>query len=42
MQARARLLAERIYLERSRQFSRRLRGYWRVWQAEQVAGNGLK
>ena len=38
MQARARLLAERIYLERSREFSRRLGGYWRVWQAEQSAG----
>ncbi len=35
MQARARPLAERIYLERSREFSRRLGGYWRVWQAEQ-------
>lgn len=34
-QARARLLAERIYLERPREFTRRLRGYWRVWQAEQ-------
>ena len=38
MQARARLLAERIYLERPREFSRRLGGYWRVWQAEQSAG----
>lgn len=39
-QARARLLAERIYLERPREFSRRLGGYWRVWQAEQSAGHG--
>ena len=38
MQAQARLLGERIYLERPREFSRRLRGYWRVWQAEQAAG----
>ena len=37
-QAEARLLAERIYLERPRNFTRRLRGYWRVWQAEQSAG----
>ena len=36
MQAQARLLAERIYLERPREFSRRLGGYWRVWQAEQA------
>ena len=42
MQARARLLAERIYLERPREFTRRLRGYWRVWQAEQFAGHELK
>ena len=42
MQARARLLAERIYLERPREFSRRLRGYWRVWQAEQLTGYELK
>ena len=40
MQARARPLAERIYLERSREFSRRLGGYWRAWQAEQSAGQG--
>ena len=39
-QAEARLLGERIYLERPREFSRRLRGYWRVWQAEQSAGHG--
>ncbi|MCY3789350.1 MAG: CHAD domain-containing protein [Gemmatimonadetes bacterium] len=38
-QAEARLLAERIYLERPRDFTRRLRGYWRVWQAEQSAGH---
>ena len=38
MQAQARLLGERIYLERPRAFSRRLGGYWRVWQAEQAAG----
>ncbi|MDE2737325.1 MAG: CHAD domain-containing protein [Gemmatimonadota bacterium] len=38
IQARARPLAERIYLERPRDFTRRLRGYWRVWQAEQSAG----
>ena len=38
-QAEARPLAERIYLERSRDFTRRLRGYWRVWQAEQSAGH---
>ena len=38
MQARASPLAERIYLERPREFSRRLGGYWRVWQAEQSAG----
>ena len=30
MQAQARPLAERIYLERPRDFTRRLRGYWRV------------
>ena len=41
MQGRARLLAERIYLERSREFTRRLGGYWRVWQAEQSAGQEL-
>ena len=35
MQGQARLLGERIYLERPSEFSRRLRGYWRVWQAEQ-------
>ena len=40
MQARARPLAERLYLERPREFSRRLGGYWRVWQAEQAAGQG--
>ena len=38
-QAEARLQAERIYLERPRDFTRRLRGYWRVWQAEQSAGH---
>ena len=38
-QAEARLLAERIYLEQPRDFTRRLRGYWRVWQAEQSAGH---
>ena len=38
MQAQARLLAERIYLERPREFSRRLGGYWRVWQADQSEG----
>ncbi len=38
-QAEACLLAERIYLERPRDFTRRLRGYWRVWQAEQSAGH---
>ena len=38
MQAEACPLAERIYLERPRDFTRRLRGYWRVWQAEQSAG----
>ena len=38
MQARARLLGERIYLERPRDFTRRLGGYWRVWQVEQAAG----
>ncbi len=37
-QARARLLGERIYLERPREFTRRLGGYWRVWQAEQAGG----
>ena len=42
MQAQVRLLAERIYLERPRQFSRRLGGYWCVWQVEQAAGYGLK
>ena len=41
MQAQARLLAERIYVERPREFSRRLGGYWRVWQAEQAAGRTL-
>ena len=35
MQGQARLLGERIYLERPREFTRRLRGYWRVWQVEQ-------
>ena len=35
MQGEARLLGERIYVERPREFTRRLRGYWRVWQAEQ-------
>ena len=39
-QAEARPLAERIYLERPREFSRRLRGYWRVWKVEQAAGHG--
>ena len=39
MQAEACPLAERIYLERPRDFTRRLRGYWRVWQAEQSAGH---
>ena len=38
-QAEAHLQAERIYLERPRDFTRRLRGYWRVWQAEQSAGH---
>ena len=42
MQERARLLAERIYMERPQEFTRRLRGYWRVWQAEQSAGYELK
>ena len=42
MQDRARLLAERIYVEQPREFTRRLRGYWRVWQAEQFAGRELK
>ena len=42
MQAQVRLLGERIYLERPRAFSRRLGGYWRVWQVEQAAGYGLK
>ena len=42
MQAQARPLAERIYLERPRDFTRRLRGYWRVWQAEQAAGYELR
>lgn len=32
LQTRARLLGERIYLERPRAFTRRLRGYWRVWR----------
>ena len=41
-QAEARLLAARIYLERPREFTRRLQGYWRVWQAEQSAGFELK
>ena len=41
-QARVRPLAERIYLERPREFSQRLGGYWRVWQAEQFAGQELK
>ena len=36
MQAQARLLGERIYLERPREFSRRLGGYWQVWQVEQA------
>ena len=35
-QGQARLLGERIYVERPREFSRRLRGYWRVWQVEQA------
>lgn len=42
MQDQARLLGERIYLERSREFTRRLGGYWQVWQAEQSAGQELK
>ena len=42
MQGQARLLGERIYVERPREFTRRLRGYWRVWQAEQGAGHELK
>ena len=42
MQGQARLLAERIYLERPRDFTRRLRGYWRVWQVEQSAGHDLE
>ena len=41
-QSEARLLGERIYLERPRDFTRRLRGYWRVWQAEQAAGHDLE
>lgn len=41
MQAQARPLAERIYLERPRDFTRRLRGYWQTWQAEQSAGHKL-
>ena len=41
-QSEARLLGERIYLERPRNFTRRLRGYWRVWQAEQAAGHDLE
>ena len=40
-QAEARPLAERIYLERPREFSRRLGGYWRVWQVEQFTGQEL-
>ncbi|MCE2448748.1 MAG: CHAD domain-containing protein [Candidatus Latescibacteria bacterium] len=39
-QSEARLLGERIYLERPSEFTRRLRGYWRVWQVEQFAGHG--
>ena len=35
IQGQARLLGERIYLERPREFTWRLRGYWRVWQVEQ-------
>lgn len=42
MQAQARPLAERIYLERPREFTRRLGGYWRVWQVEQASGHKLK
>ncbi len=42
MQGQARLLGERIYVERPREFTRRLRGYWRVWQAEQAAGHDLE
>ena len=38
--ARARLLAERLYVERPREFTRRLGGYWRAWQVEQSAGHG--
>ncbi len=34
LQAQARRLAERIYLEPPRDFARRLHGYWQVWQAE--------
>ena len=41
MQVQARPLAERIYLERPRDFTRRLRGYWQTWQAEQSAGHKL-
>ena len=41
-QGEARLLGERIYLERPREFTRRLRGYWRVWQVEQSAGHDLE
>ena len=41
MQDQARLLGERIYLEQPREFTRRLRGYWRVWQVEQAAGQEL-
>ena len=42
MQGQARLLGERIYVERPQEFTRRLRGYWRVWQAEQGTGHDLK
>ncbi len=42
MQGQERLLGERIYVERPREFTRRLRGYWRVWQAEQAAGHDLE
>ena len=41
-QSEARLLGERIYSERPSEFTRRLRGYWRVWQVEQFAGSELK
>ncbi len=40
-QAQARPLAECLYVERPREFARRLGGYWRVWQAEQSAGQEL-